>query len=96
MGLQAVRMAVLPILAKLLSDPTVREEVPHVLSQLLADNKELQAAAADADAISKLASFLHLEGCSTRLKVTRAFSTLACYQGQSSMLASYKSTRTLE
>jgi hypothetical protein len=67
--LQGVRKAVLPVLTKLLGDAEVREEVPHVLSQLLADNKDLQAAAADADAISKLASFLHHDGCSTRLKV---------------------------
>ena len=59
----------LPVLAKLLSEPEVREEVPHVLSRLLTDNKELQAAAADADAVSKLAGFLRREDCSQRLKV---------------------------
>jgi len=66
---QEVRNAVLPVLAKLLDEAEVREEVPHVLSLLLADRKELQAAAADADAISKLARFLRMDGCSQRLKV---------------------------
>lgn len=66
---QEVRSAVLPVLAKLLGEEEVREEVPHVLSLLLADRKELQAAAADADAISKLARFLRMDGCSQRLKV---------------------------
>lgn len=66
---QDIRRAVLPVLAKLLAEPEVREEVPHVLSRLLANSKELQAAAADADAVSKLAGFLRREDCSQRLKV---------------------------
>lgn len=73
---QDIRRAVLPVLAKLLAEPEVREEVPHVLSRLLANNKELQAAAADADAVSKLAGFLRREDCSQRLKVPARLSFL--------------------
>ncbi len=67
--LQDVRRAVLPVLAKLLSDENVREHVPHVLAELLKENKELQATAADADAVTKLALLLQQDGCSSRLKV---------------------------
>ena len=70
---QVVRKAVLPVLAKLLNDPEVREQVPAVLSQLVADNRELQAAAADSDAISKLAGFLRRDDCSQRLKVSLTY-----------------------
>ena len=66
---QDVRRAVLPVLAKLLSDESVREHVPHMLAELLKENKELQATAADADAVTKLALLLQQDGCSSRLKV---------------------------
>ncbi len=72
LGWQEVRRAVLPVLAKLLGEVEVREEVPHLLSRLLADNPQLQAAAADADAVSKLAGFLRCDDCSQRLKVPGA------------------------
>ncbi len=67
--LQDVRRAVLPVLAKLLSDDSVREHVPHVLAELLKENTELQATAADADAVPKLALLLQQDNCSLRLKV---------------------------
>ena len=63
----------LPVLAKLLSDDTVREHVPHLLAELLKDNKDLQVAAADADAVAKLAYLLQQDNCPPRLKV-RTFS----------------------
>ena len=69
MVLQDVRRAVLPVLAKLLSDDSVREHVPHVLAELLKENTELQASAADADAVPKLALILQQDNCSLRLKV---------------------------
>lgn len=69
MLLQDVRRAVLPVLAKLLSDDSVREHVPHVLAELLKESTELQATAADADAVPKLALLLQQENCSLRLKV---------------------------
>ncbi|CAL8464825.1 g4360 [Coccomyxa elongata] len=82
---EMVRKAVLPVLAKLLNDPEVREQVPAVLSQLVADNRELQAATADSDAISKLAGFLRRDDCSPRLKegTLRALSTLCADREQS-------------
>ena len=43
--------------------------MPHVLAELLKENKELQATAADADAVTKLALLLQQDGCSSRLKV---------------------------
>ena len=70
--LQDVRRAVLPVLAKLLSEDTVREHVPYVLAELLKENTELQATAADADAVPKLALILQQENCSLRLKVRNA------------------------
>ena len=73
MLLQDVRRAVLPVLAKLLSDDSVREHVPHVLAELLKENTELQATAADADAVPKLALLLQQENCSLRLKVQSAW-----------------------
>lgn len=66
-----MRRAVLPVLAKLLTDESVSEHVPHVLAELLKENKELQAAAADADAVSKLAALLQQDTCPPRLKVAR-------------------------
>ena len=57
------------MLAKLLSDDTVREHVPHLLAELLKDNKDLQVAAADADAVAKLAYLLQQDNCPPRLKV---------------------------
>ena len=62
------------MLAKLLSDDTVREHVPHLLAELLKDNKDLQVAAADADAVAKLAYLLQQDNCPSRLKV-RTIST---------------------
>ena len=59
----------LPVLAKLLGEDDVREEVPHLLAGLLAGSPALQAAAADADAVSKLAALLQRPDCSARLKV---------------------------
>ena len=64
----------LPVLAKLLSDDTVREHVPHLLAELLKDNKDLQVAAADADAVAKLAYLLQQDNCPPQLKV-QIFST---------------------
>ena len=63
------------MLAKLLSDDSVREHVPHVLAELLKENTELQATAADADTVPKLALLLQQDNCSLRLKVS-----LSCCQ----------------
>mmetsp|Transcript_8555 Transcript_8555/g.24546 ORF Transcript_8555/g.24546 Transcript_8555/m.24546 type:complete len:680 (-) Transcript_8555:360-2399(-) len=62
-----VRMAVLPVLMKLLGEPEVREQVPRVLSRLVEGREELQKMAADADAINKLAAFLRDDNCSGHL-----------------------------
>ena len=75
--LQDVRRAVLPVLAKLLSDASVREHVPNVLAELLKENTELQATAADADAVPKLALLLQQENSSLRLKVQSACDALS-------------------
>lgn len=76
LSMQDVRRAVLPVLATLLSEDSVREHVPHMLAELLNDNKELQATAADADAVTKLALLLQEEHCSLRLKVHSTDATL--------------------
>ena len=76
LSMQDVRRAVLPVLATLLSEDSVREHVPHMLAELLNDNKELQATAADADAVTKLALLLQEEHCSLRLKVHSTNATL--------------------
>ena len=62
---------VLPVLVRLLGEAGVREEVPHVLGSLFECSEELQRLASDADAIGKLACFLHDDAASTRLKVGR-------------------------
>lgn len=90
---QVVRKAVLPVLAKLLNDPDVREQVPAVLSQLVADNRELQAAAADSDAISKLAGFLRRDDCSPRLKVDFFCKSSASRSAQSILCRALKARR---
>ena len=66
---QDVRKAVLPVLLRLLGEEGVRERVPQLLARLLQDHPHLQAAAADADVVSKLAAFLHRDACSAQLKV---------------------------
>lgn len=48
------------MLVRLLGEAGVSEDVPGALCQLVADSAELQQAAADADAIAKLALIL---GC---------------------------------
>lgn len=67
-----VRRAVLPGLVKLLGCAVVREGVPGALAALLDDCPALHRAAADADAIGRLAAFLQDERCSPRLKARRA------------------------
>lgn len=62
-GDSSLRVAVLPTLMKLLGEAEVREAVPRVLSRLVEDREELQKLAADADAINKLAAFLHDDNC---------------------------------
>ena len=56
---QDVQLAVLPVLVRSLG---AEEEAPGVLCRLLAGNDELQQAAADADAVAKLASILRRPG----------------------------------
>ncbi|KAI8052633.1 armadillo-type protein [Thamnidium elegans] len=53
-------LIVLPALVKLLQDPTddVQERAPLVLADLIKDSEEMQKAAFDADAISRLAELL--------------------------------------
>ena len=55
---QDLQQAVLPVLVRLLGEAAVDEDVPGALCALVADSPELQQAAADADAIAKLAAFL--------------------------------------
>ena len=55
---QDLQQAVLPVLVRLLGEAGVAEDVPGALGQLVGDNAELQQAAADADAIAKLAAIL--------------------------------------
>lgn len=59
---------VLLVLVKLLAEPAVQDRAPAVLSQLLSGNVELQKAAADADAATKLAAFLCKEDCRAPLQ----------------------------
>ena len=75
-----VRRAVLPGLVKLLGCAAVREGVPGALAALLDDCPALHRAAADADAIGRLAAFLQDERCSPRLKARWASKcdTLPC------------------
>ena len=61
---------VLLVLVKLLAEPAVQDKAPAVLSQLLSGNIELQKAAADADAASKLAAFLCREDCRAPLQAS--------------------------
>ncbi|KAF0444540.1 ARM repeat-containing protein [Gigaspora margarita] len=57
--LNDITLAVLPTLVKLLDEKgPVREEAPHVLAYLIRDNEELQKAACDSEAVSKLAEFV--------------------------------------
>ncbi|KAI9472428.1 MAG: armadillo-type protein [Benjaminiella poitrasii] len=55
-----ITLVVLPALVKLLQDSTddVQERAPLVLADLIKDSKEMQKAAYDADAISRLAELL--------------------------------------
>ncbi|KAI7906460.1 armadillo-type protein [Cokeromyces recurvatus] len=55
-----ITLVVLPALVKLLQDPTddVQERAPLVLADLIKDSEEMQKAAYDADAISRLAELL--------------------------------------
>ncbi|KAI8047176.1 armadillo-type protein [Gilbertella persicaria] len=55
-----ITLVVLPALVKLLQDPTdnVQEKAPLVLADLIKDSEEMQKAAFDADAISRLADLL--------------------------------------
>ncbi|KAL7309095.1 hypothetical protein PS15m_011217 [Mucor circinelloides] len=55
-----ITLVVLPALVKLLQDPTddVQERAPLVLADLIKDSEEMQKAAFDADAISRLAELL--------------------------------------
>ena len=57
-------------MVKLLAEPAVQDKAPAVLSQLLSGNVELQKAAADADAASKLATFLCREDCRAPLQAS--------------------------
>lgn len=61
----------LPVLVKLLGCTPVREGVPGALAALLEDCPALHRAAADADAIGRLAAFLQDERCPARLKARR-------------------------
>ena len=51
----------LPVLLKLLHMPTVLEQVPQVLTDLLQRSPAMQKAANDSDAVSSLTTILHHE-----------------------------------
>ena len=51
----------LPVLLKLLHMPTVLEQVPRVLTDLLQRSPAMQKAANDSDAVSSLTTILHHE-----------------------------------
>lgn len=55
-----ITLIVLPALVKLLQDPTddIQERAPLVLADLIKDSGDMQKAAYDSDAISKLAELL--------------------------------------
>ncbi|KAI8378777.1 armadillo-type protein [Choanephora cucurbitarum] len=55
-----ITLVVLPALVKLLQDPTddVQEKAPLVLADLIKDSEEMQKAAYDADAVSRLTDLL--------------------------------------
>ncbi|KAL3133285.1 hypothetical protein ABBQ38_007165 [Trebouxia sp. C0009 RCD-2024] len=53
--------AMLPVLLKLLHMPTVLEQVPQVLTDLLQRSPAMQKAANDSDAVSSLTTILHHE-----------------------------------
>ncbi|EFN59484.1 hypothetical protein CHLNCDRAFT_138098 [Chlorella variabilis] len=55
---QDLQQAVLPVLVRLLGEAELAEDVPGALCQLVEHSVELQQAAADADAIVKLAAIL--------------------------------------
>lgn len=57
-ALQDLQQAVLPVLVRLLGEAELAEDVPGALCQLVEHSVELQQAAADADAIVKLAAIL--------------------------------------
>lgn len=61
-------LIVLPALVKLLQEPTgdIQERAPLVLADLIKDDEEMQKAAYDADAISKLAELLASVSSSSR------------------------------
>jgi hypothetical protein len=82
--MQEVRKVVLPVLAKLLGEPGAREEAPHLLAALVAGSGPLQAAAADADAVAKLARALLHDVCTPRQLVRGC----GCYCGRMRRLLS--------
>ena len=53
-----LQQAVLPVLVRLLGEAAVGEDVPGALCQLVEGSAELQQAAADADAVARLAAIL--------------------------------------
>jgi hypothetical protein len=57
-SVQDLQQAVLPVLVRLLGEAGLGEDVPGALCQLVQGSDELQQAAADADAIAKLAAIL--------------------------------------
>lgn len=61
-------LIVLPALVKLLQEPTgdIQERAPIILADLIKDDEEMQKAAYDADAISKLAELLASVSSSSR------------------------------
>lgn len=60
-GLQSAYRTMLPVLLKLLHMPTVLEQVPQVLTDLLQRSPAMQKAANDSDAVSSLTTILHHE-----------------------------------
>lgn len=67
--MQDVRKAVLQTLAHLLGEKEGGEEAPVILVTLVKGNPELQRAAAEGDAVLKLAQSLKHSKCSPRLQV---------------------------
>ena len=71
---QELQTVVLPTLLKLLNEESdVREETPLVLGTLISSNEDLQRAACDVDAVSRLVGFLKESKCSNKLKKVRVY-----------------------
>ena len=66
--LQELKRRMLPSVLRLLCDPRVGDQVPQVLSKLLEGSPAVQSAAADANAVQRLAKHLQNPQCPPPLK----------------------------